>query len=103
MSDFLCRNLKLTIQLQKDGRQIRLVLRDDLSFREVEICAELGDNTLDRRYHTREAIIIAMRRVIAKAIESRLISDYPGESTNSRSGGNTMPPNPSITFSIGGA
>lgn len=103
MSDFLCRNLKLTIQLQKDGRQIRLVLRDDLSFREVEICAELGDNTLDRRYHIREAIIIAMRRVIAKAIESRLISDYPGESMNSRSGGDTTPPNPSITFSIGGA
>ena len=100
MSDYLCRNLKLSIELKKEGRQIRFALRDDLSLQEVELWAELGDNTLDKRYHIREAIIIAMRRVIAKAIESRLISDYPGESTSSRSG-NTV--NPSITYSIDGA
>jgi hypothetical protein len=101
MSDYLCRNVKLTIELKEEGRQIRFTLRDDLSLREVELWTELGDNTLDRRYHIREAIIIAMRRVIAKAIESHLILDYPGESTNSKSG-NTAPPNPSITFSTGG-
>jgi len=78
MSDYLCRNLKLTIELKKEGRQIRFTLRDDLSLQEVELWTELGDNTLDRRYHIREGIIIAMRRVIAKAIESHLILDYPG-------------------------
>jgi hypothetical protein len=99
MSDYLCRQLKLTIQLKEDGHKIGFALRDDLSLREVELWAEVGDNTLDRRYHIREAIIIAMRRVIAKAIESHLILDYPGESGMLKSG-NTTPPNPSITFSI---
>jgi hypothetical protein len=100
MSDYLCRNLKLTIELKEN--QIRFALRDDLSLREVELWTEVGANTLDRRYHIREGIIIAMRRLIAKAIESHLILDYPGESPNLKSG-RGMPPNPSITFSIDAA
>jgi hypothetical protein len=102
MSDHLCRNLKLTITRAEAGAQIQLKLRDDLNLKEVEICYPVTqrEDGSQRRYHLREAMVIAIRRLVGQAIEAGLISDSPGVLTNLKSG-ITGPPDPSITFTIG--
>jgi hypothetical protein len=103
MSDFLCRNVKLSIQRMEEGAQIRLVLRNDLTLNQVEICYQVTqrEDGAQRRYHLREAMVIAMRRLVGQAIESGLISDSPGVLTSLKSG-TTKPPDPSITFMTDG-
>jgi hypothetical protein len=101
MSDYLCRDLKLTIRRVNNDAQVQLFLRDDLNLKEIELLCDINlseVNQSQRRYHLREAIIIGMRRLVAKAIMEGLISDYPGESTTSSSatGASAVPP---TTFS----
>jgi hypothetical protein len=99
MNDELCRNLKLTIRRVNNDAQVQLFLRDDLNLREIELLCDINlyeVNQSQRRYYLREAVIIGMRRLVAKAITEGLISDYPGEYTTS-SAGITRPPGPSIT------
>jgi hypothetical protein len=78
MSEYLCRNLKLTIRRVNNDAQIQLFLRDDLNLREVELLCDVYDQRS-------EAVMIGMRRLVAKAIMDRLISDCLGESTTSSS------------------
>jgi hypothetical protein len=99
MKAYLCRNLKLSIERLDETSQIRLCLRNDVSLEEVDLCYDLGDNTLDRRYHLREAMVIGTRRLVSLAVDAGLISDYPGEHTSLKSG-NTAVPDPLIICSI---
>ena len=103
MSDYLCKNLKLTITRVVHGSRIQLQLRDDLNFKEVEICYEVTqrEDGAQRRYYQREAIVIGIRRLVGAAIEAGLISDCPGVFTN-LSAGITKPPDPSITYTTDG-
>ncbi|SRR6266436_4826268 len=103
MSDFLCRNVKLSIERIQEGAQIRLVLRDDLNFNEVEVCYQVTqrEDGSQRRYHLREAMVIAMRQLVSAAIQAQLISDCPGVFTSLKSG-TIKPPDPSITFMTDG-
>jgi hypothetical protein len=97
--NFLCKNLKLTIT--RDEAQIQLRLRDDINMEEVELCYEVtvDPEGKNRRYYLREAMVIAMRRLVGAALEKGLISDYPGEYTILSSGTKVDPP---ITFSTDG-
>jgi hypothetical protein len=99
MNAYLCRNLRLSIERLNETSQIRVSLSDNVSLQEVQLCYDVGDNTLNRRYHLREAMVITMRRLISQAVDAGLISDYPGEHTNLKSG-TTGPPNPLIICSI---
>jgi hypothetical protein len=101
MSDELCRNLKLTIRRVNNDAQVQLFLRDDLNLKEIELLCDINlseVNQSQRRYYLREAVIIGMRRLVAKAITEGLISDYPGEymTSSSATGDLAIPP---ITFS----
>lgn len=99
MSEFLCRNVKLSIERLEDGAQIRLVLCNDLTLNQVEICYPVTqrEDGKNRRYHLREAMVIAIRRLVGEAIQAGLISDSPGVLTSLKSG-TIKPPAPSITF-----
>jgi len=92
---YLCRNLKLTIRRVNNDAQIQLVLRDDLNLKEIELLCDVYDPN-----QRNEAVMIGMRRLVAKAILERLISDYPGESTisSNATGASVIP---SITSSTG--
>jgi hypothetical protein len=104
MSDYLCKNLRLSIRRLQNG-QIEIRLADDLKMEEVNLCYGVTEREdgKERRYYLREAMVIAMRRVVQKAIEEGLISDSPGESRNLNIGitPEAGPPQPglSITFS----
>ena len=81
----LARNLRLTIEKEESlgpnqGEQLKITLSDPLAMREVQICYEIGSGTPNRTYHTREALVIAMRRLVSKAIEEKMIrtSGSPG-------------------------
>ena len=99
MNAYLCRNLKLSVERLNETSQISVCLRDDVSLQETKLCYDVGDNTTNRRYHLREAMVIAMRRLISQAVDAGLISDYPGEHTSLKSGA-MGPPNPLIICSI---
>src|SRR5258708_16708374 len=99
MSDFLCRNVKLSIERIQEGEQIRLVLRDDLQLDQGELCYRVTQRKdgSQRRYHLREAMVIAIRQLVGQAIQAGLISDSPGASTNLKSG-TIKQVDPSIIF-----
>jgi hypothetical protein len=77
----LCRDLQLSIY--RDDSQVRIVLVDELSMSEVTVCYEISRNEKPNRsqqYYVREAVVIAMRRVVSEAFSQGLISfDSPGE------------------------
>jgi hypothetical protein len=79
--EFLCKNLSLSIWLEPapewDLIKIRLV--DKLAMRKVEITTEPSTNTRNQAYHIEEAIVIALRRLVAQAIKENLISVPLGE------------------------
>ena len=95
----LCKNLKLTITQDAAGTLIHVRLRNDLSLEEVEVTYEINPDPKERRYHLREAIVIAMRRVAGAAIVKGLISDCRGGLTTLKNGTVVDPP---ITFSTDG-
>lgn len=81
MSDILCKDLKLSIY--KENEQVRIVLIDELEMQEVSECypiTEASEKTQQsRRYYVKEAIVIALRRVVSEAFNQGLISDSLGE------------------------
>jgi hypothetical protein len=90
---YLCRNLKLSIQWL-NNHQLHLSLSNDLSLDEVQLDLEVNDPVLkggSRAYQNREAIIIAMRRLVSAALKANLIMDSPGALTNSNAGGVDIP------------
>jgi hypothetical protein len=99
----LCKNLKLTIIRDEAGPEIHLSLRDDLSLKEVSLSYEVSQEQPgamnSRRYYVREAMVIAMRRLVGAAVEEGLISDCPGAQMTLSTGTKVNPP---ITFSTDG-
>lgn len=81
MRKLLCDD-QLSIWLQDDHLQIKLGDRLELNY-------PVSTNTPSRRYHIREAAVIAMRRLIAQAVQEGLI-DLPASgylSTSNSPGG----------------
>jgi hypothetical protein len=76
-NQLLAKNLQLSIWLENNGAGeefIRLELADPLAMLQTEYRYELNVTTLPNQvYHLREAIIIAMRRLMAQAILGGLI------------------------------
>jgi DhnA family fructose-bisphosphate aldolase class Ia len=93
----LCRNLKLSIDKLEDtmgNEQVKITLEDSLNLTVVEVCYDVNITTQQsRQYHVKEAIVIAIRRVVDEAVKRGmidLISKPHGASTtlNSSSGVN---------------
>jgi hypothetical protein len=81
----LCKDL--TLSIYKDDDHIRIVLRDDLDLLEVEQCYEINQNEKphqSHRYYIKEAVVIALRRVVSQAFDQGMITDSPGTSTLSK-------------------
>lgn len=76
---YVCKNLNLSIRLEPDfragGERIRIRLEDPLAMLQTECLYEVNQTTLpNRSYHLREAITIAMRRLVSQAITESLIT-----------------------------
>jgi hypothetical protein len=81
----LCQNLLLSIW--RDDDQIRITLVDELAMLELETCYEINKIKEPHRsqgYFVREAVVIAMRRLVSQAFQEGLISDSPGSSMTSK-------------------
>jgi hypothetical protein len=88
----LCTNLQLTIT-REDGPEsdlIRMHLVDLATFTEVEVEYQTGmdPKMLQRQYYLKEAIVIAMRRLVSKAIAAGMIK----LATSSAPGGSHLSP-----------
>lgn len=87
MIEYLCKDLKLTIQKEPlphefNREQIRACLRDELTLNEVYVCYPINETSvLSRKYHLREAVILSVRRVLGEAFKEGLISE--GTTSNS--------------------
>jgi hypothetical protein len=84
---YLCKNLQFSVELlvnSMDEEEVRISLQDKLQFKTIFLCYPVNASK-NRAYHRREAITIAMRRLIAQAVEDRMInltlSERPGAST----------------------
>lgn len=82
MATTLCKKLKLSIEVNdaEGGEQIQVTLTNDMTLEELVICYPVGTNTTQKRYHRREAMVIAMRRLISQAVEDGMILDSRGVS-----------------------
>jgi hypothetical protein len=73
----LCKNLSLSIEKLENTmgeEQIRITLVDRLKLQEVEVCYAVNvTSRQSRQYHVKEAIVIALRQVVDKAVTSGLI------------------------------
>lgn len=72
-------NLSINLHVEGEKQWLHLSLEDELNLTEVEVNYPILCTTLDRRYHLREAMVIAVRRLLQEAFSKELISDYPGE------------------------
>jgi hypothetical protein len=87
-SKYLCKNLQFSVELlvnAMDEEEVRIILEDKLQFKTIFLCYPVNATKSSRAYHRGEAITIAMRRLIAQAVEDRMInlklSERPGVST----------------------
>ena len=85
---YLCKNLQFSVELlvnSMDEEEVRITLEDRLQFKTIFLCYPVNATKSSRAYHRGEAITIAMRRLIAQAVEDRMInlklSERPGVST----------------------
>lgn len=95
----LAQDLLLNIVLD-DKNQLRLSLRDELTLSEAWIAYQVNQPTLrggSRQYQLREAMVIAVRRLLSEAVKQGLISDDPGPWTTPTTSGTEAKPD-SITF-----
>jgi len=67
--------------LTSDLDALVIELQDPRNLQQAQVWYEIGNATTRRRYHIREAMVIAMRRLIDQAIREGLISDSPGGQT----------------------
>ena len=76
----LCNDLKLTIVAEEGV--VRIKLSDDLNMTEVQVSQEINiTEPPSRKYHLREAVVIALRRLVADAFREGLINDSLGSWT----------------------
>jgi hypothetical protein len=85
-SKYLCKNLQFSVELlvnSMDEEEVRITLEDKLQFKTISLCYPVNATKSSRTYHRGEAITIAMRRLIAQAVEDRILklSERPGVST----------------------
>ena len=84
--DILCKDLKLTIY--KEGEQVRIVLVSELEMQELSVCYPITEATektqQSRRYFVKEAIVLALRRVVSEAFNQGMITDALGTWTISK-------------------
>jgi hypothetical protein len=87
-SKYLCKNLQFSVELfvnAMDEEELKITLEDRLQFRTISLCYPVNASKSSRTYHRREATTIAMRQLIAQAVEDRMInlmpSGRPGVST----------------------
>ena len=77
----LCNDLRLIIVAEEGVVRIKLV--DELNMSEVEVCQEINQTNKhtakSAHYFVREAVVIAMRRLVSDAFADGLISDSLGE------------------------
>ena len=82
----LCRNLRLSIELEDipgtNSEQVVVTLENGLLMKEVQTCYPVNNVTLNRLYHRKEAMVIAVRRLIDLAVKEDLISISRGVSTS---------------------
>src|SRR5258705_6794478 len=72
----LASNLHLSVSLESEpnGEYVLIRLEDPLAMTEIECRYEINQTTLPNRfYHVREALVIAMRRLIAQAVKEGMI------------------------------
>jgi hypothetical protein len=76
----VAKDLKLSVDLEirADRQWLNLSLEDEMNLLEARVSYPILCTTMDRAYHLREALVIAMRRLIQEAFSQNLISDYPG-------------------------
>jgi hypothetical protein len=83
----LCRNLRLSIELEDVpggvGEQVVATLENGLLMKEVQTCYPVNATTPNRLYHRKEAMVIAMRRLVDLAVTENLISISRGPSMSS--------------------
>jgi len=84
--NWLSQNLSLSIAIEEDPECILLYLGKESSHGMVAHRQEVGTNTINRAFHRREAIVIGMRQLVAKAIDQNLISVSLGASRISNTG-----------------
>jgi hypothetical protein len=75
---YLCQDVKLTIWRQpgpEGGEELQITLRDDSALTEAQLVYPLSENALGlvTRYHLREGLVIALRRVVDEAIKEGVI------------------------------
>jgi hypothetical protein len=87
-NEYLCKNLQFSVRLLVNTmgeEEVEITLEDKLQLRETSLCYPVNATKSSRAYHRREAITIAMRQLIAQAVEDRMInltpSERPGVST----------------------
>jgi hypothetical protein len=74
----IAKDLRLCIEHRTEGKDewLTLTLSDDFNLTEVTSDYLLTPfNTPNRRYHLREGLVIAMRRLVGMALSQGLISD----------------------------
>ena len=79
----LCKNLSLSIWFEPAPDRIKIRLVDKIAQKKAEVSAELSQNTTNKVYHLKEALVIAMRRAVSEAVKQGLISVNLGESATS--------------------
>jgi hypothetical protein len=84
--NWLAKDLGLSIALEGDPECLILYLSNPSSHGMVTHQHEVGTNTENRAYHRKEALVIAMRQLVSKAVEQNLISVCPGASKTSSIG-----------------
>jgi hypothetical protein len=72
----LAKNLRLSIDLEEDqsGRWLKLYLNDDFLMAEAQIDHPLDWDEKDKSYRIREGLVIAMRRLMDRAISAGMIA-----------------------------
>jgi hypothetical protein len=78
MSNSLCKDVRLDISLDEENGVEWIILTLTIGHQQAVHEQEVGDNSTNRAYHRKEAMVIGMRQLVNKAIEQQLISLSPG-------------------------
>lgn len=82
----LCKDLTLTIHKEPDpdgnGERVRIQLANPLEMMEIEECypitAITKKTSQSNRYYIKEAVVIALRRLVSEAFRQDMITDALG-------------------------
>jgi hypothetical protein len=88
----LCNGLSLSIYREADPgesgkEQIRILLSNELEMSELSVCYQINQSEKPHQshhYYIKEAVVIALRRVVSQAFDQGLITDSLGTWTFSK-------------------